>query len=209
MPSTELTCDDQKFGDTSALSADINALQALASKDIRKFYSKAYRFLGNMQDSEDAVQDAFVSAYQHLSDFKGRAQLSTWFTTVVINSARMQLRRRRRSRIPLDQQFRTEDQGITLLEAFPDHRPGPEEVCKRAEIDKILRRSIDRLSPTLRTTARICFLDGLNAAQASEVLGIPLGTVKAQMARARVQITRSVRKTLGLAFAWRGELHSE
>src|SRR5438270_7914184 len=200
MLSVETTCHDPRgLRDDTALFADANALQSLASNDIRKYYRKAYRFLGNAHDAEDAVQDAFLSAYQHLSDFKGRAQLSTWFTSVVINSARMQLRRRRRSRIPVDQQFPTNDEAISFLETFPDHRPGPEEVCNKSEIDKVLRHSIDQLSPTLQRTARICFLDGLNAGQAAEVLGLPLGTVKAQMARARARLTRSVRKTLGLA----------
>jgi len=202
MLSVETTCHDQRgLRDDTALFADVNALQSLASNDIRKFYRKAYRFLGNAHDAEDAVQDAFLSAYQHLSDFKGRAQLSTWFTSVVINSARMQLRRRRRSRIPVDQQFPTNDEANGFLETFPDHRPGPEEVCKKSEIDKVVRHSIDQLSPTLRRAARICFLDGLNAGQAAELLGLPLGTVKAQMARARAQLTRSVRKTLGLGLA--------
>jgi RNA polymerase sigma-70 factor (ECF subfamily) len=202
MLTVETTClNATELRDGTALFANLNALQSLASNDIRKFYRKAYRFLGNTHDAEDAVQDAFLSAYQHLSDFKGRARLSTWFTTVVINSARMQLRRRRHSRIPVDQQFRTDDETMNFGEAFPDHRPGPEEIWTRAEVDKVLRRSIDQLSPTLRRAARICFLDGLNAAQAAGVLGLPLGTVKAQMARARAQLTRSVRKTLGLEFS--------
>lgn len=201
MLSADTAWDDQReFRDDTGLFAGADQLQSLASKDIRKFHHKAYSFLGNTHDAEDAVQDAFLSAYQHLSDFKGRSQLSTWFTTVVINSARMQLRRRRHSRMTVDQQVCTEDEVRVFFETFPDNRPGPEEICNRTELTKILRRSIDGLSPTLRTTARICFLDGLNAAQAAGVLGIPLGTVKAQMARARAQITRSVRKALGLAF---------
>lgn len=190
----------REFRDDAGLFAGIDQLQSLASKDIRKFHRKAYGFLGNTHDAEDAVQEAFLCAYQHLSDFRGRSQLSTWFMSVVINSARMQLRRRRRSRMTVDQQVCTNDEVTGFFETFPDNRPGPEEICNRTEVTTILRRSIDGLSPTLRKTARICFLDGLNAAQAAGVLGIPLGTVKAQMARARAQITRSVRKTLGLAF---------
>src|SRR5580692_4109751 len=70
------------------------------------FYRTAYRYLGNAADAEDAVQDAMLSAYKHLSQFRRQARMSTWLTAIVINSARMQLRRRpRQPHISLDEQF--------------------------------------------------------------------------------------------------------
>src|SRR5260370_39822847 len=58
------------------------------------FYKRAFRFLGNSPDAEDAVQDALLSACKHLRQFRGQAQLSTWLTAIVTNAARLQLRRR-------------------------------------------------------------------------------------------------------------------
>src|SRR5579864_7861345 len=58
------------------------------------FRRVALRHLGNVADAEDAVQDAFLSALTHVDQFKGKAKMSTWLTTIVINSARMKLRRR-------------------------------------------------------------------------------------------------------------------
>src|ERR1700747_497224 len=59
-------------------------------------YRGAYRLLGNKADAEDALQDAVLAASKHLNQFRGDAQLSTWLTAIVINCARMQLRRRPR-----------------------------------------------------------------------------------------------------------------
>ena len=60
------------------------------------FFRNAYRFLNNEADAEDAVQDALLSAYKHIDQFRGEAQMSTWLTAIVSNSARMQLRKRQR-----------------------------------------------------------------------------------------------------------------
>jgi len=71
-------------------------MQDVLSRCRPSFYRTAYRQLNNAADAEDAVQDAFLSAYKHLDQFKGQAQMSTWLTTIVMNCARMQLRRRSR-----------------------------------------------------------------------------------------------------------------
>src|SRR3984885_13977274 len=106
-------------------------LDSVVSRYLPMFYKRAFRFLGNATDAEDAVQDALLSAYKHLGQFRGQAQLSTWLTTIVTNAARMQLRRRRGSHLSLDEQ-QGED-GLTLSERLPDSRPDQEEVCSAAE----------------------------------------------------------------------------
>src|ERR1700684_2087285 len=104
-----------------------SGLGTVVSRYLPMFYKKAFRFLGNVPDAEDAVQDALLSAYKHLGQFRGQAQLSTWLTTIVTNAARMQLRRRRGSYLSLDEE-QGED-GLTFSEQLPDSRPSPEEVC--------------------------------------------------------------------------------
>ena len=65
---------------------------SVLSHCLPSLYRYAYRLLGNQADAEDAVQDALVAAFEHLNQFRGDAQLSTWLTTIVINCARMHLR---------------------------------------------------------------------------------------------------------------------
>jgi hypothetical protein len=73
------------------LSERAQELDSVVSRYLPMFYKRAFRFLGNRPDAEDAVQDALLSAYQHLGQFRGQAQLSTWLTTIVTNAARMKL----------------------------------------------------------------------------------------------------------------------
>jgi RNA polymerase sigma-70 factor (ECF subfamily) len=147
--------------------------------------------LGNAPDAEDAVQDALLSAYRHLGQFRGQAQLSTWLTTIVTNAARMQLRRRRGDYSSLDEQ-QGED-GLTMSERLPDSRPSPEEVCSTAEARDRLVEGVKQLSPKLRRAFQLRDLDGLTTKQAALVLGVPQGTVKAQLARARAKLAGILR----------------
>src|SRR5215475_9651810 len=82
-------------------------------------YRIAFRRLGNIADAEDAVQDALLSAYRHLDQFKGEAKFSTWLTSIVINSAGSKRRRHLRYvHIPLDREDQTTD-----YRPLSDHRP--------------------------------------------------------------------------------------
>jgi RNA polymerase sigma-70 factor, ECF subfamily len=161
-------------------------LDSVVSRYLPMFYKRAFRFLGNATDAEDAVQDALLSAYRHLGQFRGQAQLSTWLTTIVTNAARMQLRRRRVSYLSLDE-AQGED-GLTFSERLPDSKPSPEEVCFTLEARDRLVEGVKQLSPKLRQAFQLRDIDGLTTKEAALVLGVPQGTVKAQLARARAKL---------------------
>src|SRR5215470_4951852 len=72
----------------------IQALTDVVTRHSTRFYRIAANRLSNVADAEDAVQDALLSALRHVQQFRGQAQMSTWLTTIVINSARMKLRKR-------------------------------------------------------------------------------------------------------------------
>jgi RNA polymerase sigma-70 factor (ECF subfamily) len=168
-------------------------LDNVVSRYFPMFYKRAFQFLGNAPDAEDAVQDALLSAYKHLGQFRGQAQLSTWLTAIVTNAARMQLRRRRGSYLSLDEQ-QGED-GLTLSERLPDSRPGQDEVCSAAELHDQLVNGVKQLSPTLRRAFQLRHIDGLTPKETARVLGVPEGTVKARLARARVKLAEIVKLT--------------
>jgi RNA polymerase sigma-70 factor (ECF subfamily) len=174
-----------------ALGEPAEELDSVVSRYLPMFYKRAFQFLGNATDAEDAVQDALLSAYKHLGQFRGEAQLSTWLTTIVTNAARMQLRRRRGGYLSLDEE-QGED-GLTLSERLADSKPSPEDVCSAAQARDRLVEGVKRLSPTLRKAFQLRDIDGLTTKEAALVLGVPQGTVKAQVARARAKLAGIIR----------------
>jgi len=169
---------------------------SVLSHCLPSLYRYAYRLLGNKADAEDAVQDALLAAYKHLNQFRGDARLSTWLTTIVINCARMHLRKRSRYiHVSLDSRI-GEQQEYPLSDTLVDHLPNPEDECHKAWANARLIESAARLSPILRRTFHLRYVDHLSVCETARVLGVPIGTVKAQTARARAKLLKAMRGLL-------------
>jgi len=175
----------------------VEELTAIFVDHWQSLYRIAMRSLENHADAEEAVQDAFLSAYTHLNQFKRQAQMSTWLTRIVINSARMKLRRRpRQVQVALDDQPQGHD-SRALLQVLRDRRPNPEEVSQRNELTERALRFTTQISPTLRRTFQLRDVYGLSIRDTAKVLGLPDGTVKAQTARARAKLKRLMQNSVG------------
>jgi RNA polymerase sigma-70 factor, ECF subfamily len=171
-------------------SCALEELTTLVSERLDYFHRIARPRLDNMADAEDAVQDAFLSAWKHIEKFKGQARMSTWLTVIVMNSARMVARKRlRHPYVPLDGSVQ-DDESLRLSEMIPDTRPDPEEVVCRMELQQRLRRLSDRLSPTLGEVVRLCGIEGLSVRQAADSLGVTVSAVKSRAVRARRELRR-------------------
>jgi RNA polymerase sigma factor (sigma-70 family) len=165
------------------------------SRNRASFLRSAYRFLDNTADAEDAVQDALLSAYRHIDQFRGEAQMSTWLTAIVSNSARMQLRKRPRNiHVSLDEPI-GEEQELSLSDLLADCRLSPEDECRNSELRARLNELVSQLSPSLRKAFQLRDLDGLTTREAAHILGVADGTVKAQLARARAKLRRLMGRT--------------
>ena len=160
----------------------------------QSLYRIAMRKLENGADAEDAVQDAFLSAYTHLDQFKRQARMSTWVTTILINSARMKLRRRpRQVHVTIGDQSQGHD-SEQVVEILRDCRPNPEEVSQRNELAEQADRFTILISPTLRRTFQLRYVHGMSIQETAKILGVPHGTVKAQAARARAKLKLLMQK---------------
>src|SRR5215813_77288 len=152
-------CDESKFQELT---------DAITRYSLR-FRRIALRHLSNIADAEDAVQDALLSAFAHVHQFRGKAKMSTWLTTIVINSVRMKLRRRLSSiSLVLDETDAKQD--LTLEESVSDSRPGPEEAYRQREVVEMLSHATSRLSPTLRTTFQLRDIDGFSIRETADLL---------------------------------------
>jgi RNA polymerase sigma-70 factor, ECF subfamily len=162
-------------------------LTSVITRHSPRFRRIAFAHLGNTADAEDAVQDAFLSALRHLDQFRGQAKMSTWLTSIVINSARIKLRRRATQvQIALDETFR--EQNLSLADVLSDTRPDPEQAYRKREIAAALTDAISRLSPILRMTFQLRDVDGLSICETAHLMEVPAGTVKARLARARKRL---------------------
>ena len=119
--------------------------------------------------------------------------MSTWLVSIVQNSARMQMRRRlRHVHVSLDEPI-GEKEEYSALERLSDRRPSPEDNYRNAELGRRLSHFQTHLTPTLRKTFQLRDIDGLSIREAARILGVPLGTVKAQSARARKKLRQWMR----------------
>ena len=175
----------------------VQELTCVIVRSLPYLHRTAFRRMGNVADAEDAVQDALLSAYSHIDQFRGQARMSTWLTSIVINSVRMKLRRRSwHLNVSLDEDERDQD-AHRLSDIVSDPRPSPEEECGRAERAELLVQSLASLSPILRQAFQLRDIDGLSIRETAQTLGVSDGTVKARLSRARTKLKKLLQRSLG------------
>jgi len=161
----------------------------------QKFVATAHAILRNREDAEDAVQNAFLSAYLHLGSFEGRSALRTWFTRVVLNAALMIQRKRKPCTIqPLPENGNSRE--VNWTENIPASEPDPEMVHAERETFECINGILAKMKPVLRQAFTMTHYDELSGPEASAVLGVSAGTFKARLFRARRQILDQTERTL-------------
>src|SRR5215471_1388269 len=113
-----------------------------------KFVAMAYSILRNIEDAEDAVQNAFLSGYLHLRNFQGRSALKTWFTRVVLNAALMIRRKRKPAQLVSAPEWAAEE-NEPWFERIPSAEPDPETSCANAEALGLIEELAAQLRPPL------------------------------------------------------------
>jgi RNA polymerase sigma-70 factor, ECF subfamily len=172
---------------------DVAAFEQLVKRYDRKLLRIAQHVIHNREDSEDAVQEAFLKAFQHLGDFREDSQFSTWLIRITVNQSLMKLRKLRGTKeMSLDEDFQA-DEGM-LPREVTDWAPNPEQLYRESELRDILLKSLDRLGAVLRTAFVLRDIDGLSIDETAEVLNISQAAVKARLRRARLQLREHLNK---------------
>lgn len=164
--------------------------------NLPRFRRMAMRWLRNPEDAEDAVQDALLCAFKHIARFEGRAQMSTWLMAILFNAVRMQLRRRPRYKVLSLDQLQQDDQ-CTISDQIADPRPTPEQTLEQCELRELAIKLTGSLPPSQRMAMQLRQGDDLSTKEAAQALGVPEGTLKAQLARGRAKLTERLRKAVG------------
>jgi RNA polymerase sigma-70 factor, ECF subfamily len=174
------------------LAGDKRAYGALIDRHKDKAMTLAIRMLKNRQEAEEAVQDAFVRAFNALPRFEWKSSFSTWFYRIVYNVCATQLSRR------------GEDAGSTLALddestlAVPSDDPPPDIQYESVEFEQIVLAEIEKLPATYSAVCTLFFLHDMSYDQIVEVTGMPLGTVKVKLFRGRMLLREGVVRQMGV-----------
>lgn len=146
-------------------------------------YSVAFRMLRNVEDAEDAVQEAYISAYKALPRFKGQSKLSTWLYRIVVNTCLMKIRKEKsRAKYLSETGF---DEAVVV-----DWRTGPEDTAVNSELRSHLEEGLEQLEPNLRAAVVLRDVQGLTTEEAAEALNITVASLKSRLHRARVLLRK-------------------
>jgi RNA polymerase sigma-70 factor (ECF subfamily) len=152
----------------------------------------ARRILRNDEDANDAVQDAFLSAFKGIGQFKGQSRLGTWLHRIVVNAALGRLRtRQRHPEKSIEDLLPHFGEGEHQLDPPVPWETAPDTNLQRQESCALVRDCIDKLPEDYRTVLLLRDIEGLDTEETAQVLGTGPGVVKTRLHRAR-QALRSL-----------------
>lgn len=178
---------------------DVQAFGALVEKYQKKMLNVAYRMIGDYQEACEVTQEAFLSAYRAIKNFRGEAAFSTWMTGIVLNQARNRLKqmknRSRHESVSLDDPVEARG-GSVLREAVAEDCSAAEEM-DRKETARMVQDCISALDPEFREVVVLREIQGYSYEEIRDILNLPDGTVKSRLFRAREVLRETLKKRMG------------
>lgn len=178
-----------------AKAGSYEAFEDLVNRYEKKIYRLGLNLTGNPEDAEDMLQETFLKAFEHLSDFREDSRFYTWIVRIAINQGLMKLRKRRGSK-EVQIEDGENDDGEIIPRDFADWRPNPEQELQRTELEDILQNAARSLPMTFRTVFFLRDVEGLSTEETAELLNLSEGAVKARLFRARLRLREELSKIL-------------
>ena len=166
------------------LGGETPLFEVLMRRHNQRLYRTARAILHDDQDTEDVMQEAYVSAFSHLAQFDGRAKFSTWLTKIAVYEALARARKRGRVEAMDDSALET----LMPTTSSPD----PERLAFGRELGALIEAAVDRLGDGYREVFMLRQVEGLNTAETADVLGISEDVVKTRFSRARSALQRDL-----------------
>jgi RNA polymerase sigma factor (sigma-70 family) len=171
---------------------DSHAFVELSKSHSKRILLTLYRITRNWHDAEDALQESLMKAFQHLDSFQGKATFSTWFTTIAVNTALMQLRKRRGIlEIAIDN---SGEVGTYSEWNLKDSRDNPEQCFERQQRADLIQSGMLKLPPELRKVVELQYSRDLSNKEIAGYLGISLAATKSRLLRARTALRAFVQR---------------
>lgn len=171
----------------TAQEGDLTSFNRLVLQYQDMAFNVAYRIMGDSPSAEDATQTAFISAYQKINSFRG-GSFKSWILRIVTNACYDELRRqKRRPTTPLEP-LNEDDEEFDSPYWIADPGESPEDSAMRGELSDAIQSCLDGLNENFRTIIVLVDIQGMDYAEASDIVKKPLGTIKSRLARARLQM---------------------
>ncbi len=179
--------------DEKLIEETLNGQTAAFGELVRRYqdrlYTTLFHFVECAEDAEDVTQEAFVQAYLKLATFRGHSRFYTWLYRIAFNLAHSRLRRKKWT-ISLDDGAAAEGSEYTKAEDAPTSR------AERAEEVTLIREALHLLQEDHRTILLLREMEGLDYQAISDILDLPLGTVRSRLCRARLQLREQLCRML-------------
>lgn len=177
---------DERLLIEKVVKGDIESFEKLI-KDYQIYaYNIAYRILGNEEDAKDATQEALIKVYKSINKFQMKSSFSTWLYRIVANTAKDFLKERGVEKYSIDGDEKSEKAKLEIA----DQSFNPETIYARNESSKIIQESIEKLPKDSRIALVLRDIQGFTYEEISEIITVPIGTVKSRIARGRSQLKK-------------------
>lgn len=173
-----------KKGDQAAFEDVVSIFQ-------HRIYQHCYRMIGSEHEAEELAQEAFIRAYVNIHTFDHERKFSTWLYRIATNVTIDRLRKRKPV-YSLDADLPRAD-GLTMYATLPNEGRLPDDEVEGLELQEYIYKEISSLSPIYRTIIILRYLEEFSLKEISEILDIPLGTVKTRIHRGREALRKKLR----------------
>ena len=180
---------------------DEEAFEQFVRAHQEQVYRLALRTLGDPFEAEDVAQEVFVTVFVQIERFRGQSRLSTWLYRVAVNHCLNRLRYLRRRGLGRRTSLHEEGGASALQEAsthgaptLGGRPPRPDEWAEGLELERHLHRALQALNDEHRLLVVLRDLEGMSYEQITEITGLPLGTVKSRLHRARLALVQALQR---------------
>ena len=166
------------------------AFEAMVSHDWDRFWRYAYRICGNADDAEDLLGESLLEAFQSFDKFRGEGFDKWLFRILTTNRIDMVRRAKVRKAESLTQLWDGDSE--TTERSIPDFAADPAQIVTRPLLSEDLQKALDGLSDDFRAVLLLCDVEQMDYHEIARTLGLPIGTVRSRIHRARTQMRRAL-----------------
>ncbi len=177
---------------------DEKAFQELVEKHQNQVFNLLFRMIGNRAEAEDLAQEVFITVFKSIDQFRGDSKFSTWLYRVAVNHCKNRIkylsRRHDRDRTELDEAAERQSVAQGGAPIGAGHIEGPDRVLEGVERDTMVQRAIADLEEEHRVVVVLRDIEELSYEEICEITGLPEGTVKSRLHRARLALKEKLAK---------------